>query len=78
MHGTNEHLSHVRVFIVQCTRHCAVLAGQVVLDGVGLAVRVIDGTDQQVVADVVEMTTVLQPRSCSTDVVSGALAASLW
>lgn len=41
--------------------HSALLAGQDVLHSVGLAVLNVDGTDQHVVGDVVQVTTVLEP-----------------
>jgi len=44
-----------------------VLAGSEVLDLVGLTVVGVDGTDQHVVGDVVQVTSVLQPWTCSCD-----------
>ena len=58
-------------------RHLAELAGVQVLNVVGLAVLSVDGTDEHVVADVLQVATVLQPRSSHGDVVSGALALGL-
>lgn len=48
-----------------------------VLNLVGLAVGGVDGTNQHVVGDVVQVTTVLQPGTGHGDVVSGGLALSL-
>jgi hypothetical protein len=59
------------------TGNAAVLAGQEVLDRVGLAVGGVDGTDQHVVADVVQVTAELEPRASHGNVVCGALALDL-
>lgn len=48
-----------------------------VSDLVGLVVGLVDGTDQHVVGDVVEMATVLQPWTSHRDVISGGLALGL-
>jgi len=48
-----------------------------VLDLVGFTVGLIDGTNKHVVRDVVQVTTVLQPRTGHGDVVSGSLALGL-
>jgi len=42
-----------------------------------LAVLSVEGTDEHVVGDVVQVTSVLQPGACHGDVVSGALALGL-
>ena len=54
-----------------------VLAGEVVLDLVGLTVLLVDGTNQHVVGNVVQVATVLQPGTSHGDVVSGGLALAL-
>lgn len=53
------------------------LTSLLVLDLVGLAVGLVDGTDKHVVRNVVQVTTVLQPRTSHRDVISGSLALSL-
>jgi hypothetical protein len=55
----------------------AVLAGEEVLDLVGLTVLLVDSTNQHVVGDVVQVSTVLQPGAGHGDVVSGGLALAL-
>jgi len=50
---------------------------ELVLDLVGLAVGSVDGTDEHVVRDVVQVATVLEPRAGHGDVVGGGLALSL-
>ena len=57
--------------------HGVVLAGGEVVDLVGLAVLGVDGTDQHVVGDVVEVTAVLEPGTGHGDVVGGGLAVGL-
>jgi hypothetical protein len=54
-----------------------VLSVERVLDFVGLAVLSVDRTDQHVVGDVVQMSTVLQPGAGHRDVVGGGLALGL-
>jgi hypothetical protein len=54
-----------------------VLAVERVLDLVGLTVLSVDGTDQHVVGDVVQVSTVLQPGTGHGDVISGGLALAL-
>jgi hypothetical protein len=54
-----------------------VLAGESVLDLVGLAVLSVNGTNQHVVGDVVQVSTVLQPRTGHGDVVGGGFALAL-
>mmetsp|Transcript_6859 Transcript_6859/g.11772 ORF Transcript_6859/g.11772 Transcript_6859/m.11772 type:complete len:328 (-) Transcript_6859:1491-2474(-) len=58
-------------------RHVRQLARQPILHRVDLVVRSIDGADEHVVADVVEMAAVLEPRSGHADVVGRALALHL-
>jgi hypothetical protein len=58
-------------------RNGTVLAVECVLNLVGLAVLGVDGTDQHVVRDVVQMSTVLQPGTGHGDVVGGGLALAL-
>merc|ERR1719242_1798625 len=48
-----------------------------VLDVVGLAIRIVNGTNEHVVADVIQVTSELQPGSGHGDVVSCALSSSL-
>jgi hypothetical protein len=55
----------------------AVLAVLQVLDLVGLAVLRVDGTNKHVVGDVVQMSTVLQPRTGHGNVIGGGLTLSL-
>ena len=55
----------------------AVLAREGVLDLVGLTVLLVDGTNQHVVGNVVQVPTVLQPGAGHGDVVSGGLALAL-
>ena len=57
--------------------HGVVLAGGEVVDLVGLTVLGVDGTDQHVVGDVVEVTAVLEPGTGHGDVVGGGLAVGL-
>merc|ERR1719487_1488966 len=59
------------------TGNGAELTSGEVLNVVGLAVGGVDGTNQHVVGDVVQVTTVLQPGTGHGDVVSGGLALSL-
>lgn len=58
-------------------RDAAVLSCQVVFDLVDGIVLAVDGTDQHVVGDVVQVTAELQPRPGSADVVRGAFALHL-
>jgi hypothetical protein len=53
------------------------LAGNLVEDLVGLTVVGVDGTDQAVLGNVLQVSSVLEPRSTSRDVVGGALALGL-
>lgn len=80
------------VCVRQPTGDLAVLASHLILNVVGFlctmvsvkqrmledhTVGVVDGANEHVVGDVVEVTTVLKPWAGSTDVVSGALALCL-
>lgn len=66
-HILNSHL------VVSChIRYSSVLSRQVVLDLVDAVVLAVDGTDQHVVGDVIQVATELQPGSCGADVVCGA------
>ncbi|EGW13954.1 hypothetical protein I79_023510 [Cricetulus griseus] len=54
-------------------RHRAKLLGDSITHGVGLAVFNVDGTNEQVIRDVVQMSTELEPGASSRNVVGGAL-----
>lgn len=54
-------------------RHASVLSGQLVLDTVDSVVFNVDRSDQEVVGDVVKVTTEFEPGSSGTDVVCGTL-----
>lgn len=58
-------------------RNTAVLSGQLVLDLVDGVVLDVDGTNEQVVGDVVKVTTEFEPGPCGADVICGALALDL-
>jgi hypothetical protein len=73
----NDPPDAVLLVVTGNVRDGTVLAGEVVLDLVGLAVLLVDGTNQHVVGDVVQVATVLQPRTSHGDVVSGGLALAL-
>lgn len=53
-------------------RDSSVLSRQVVLDLVDGVVLAVDGTNQHVVRDVIQVAAELQPRACGADVVCGA------
>lgn len=57
--------------------HTSILSCQLVLDVVDGIVLNVDSTDQQIVGNVVQMTTEFQPGAGGTDVVSGALSLHL-
>lgn len=59
-------------------RDSSVFSRQVVLDLVDGIVLAVDGADEHVVGDVVQVAAELQPRSGSTDVVCSAFAFDLW
>lgn len=55
-------------------RDSPVFSCQVVFDLVDGVVLAVDGADEHVVGDIVQVAAELQPRSSSTDVVSGAFS----
>mmetsp|Transcript_24095 Transcript_24095/g.75512 ORF Transcript_24095/g.75512 Transcript_24095/m.75512 type:complete len:373 (-) Transcript_24095:1175-2293(-) len=57
--------------------HGVEVPGHLVEDLVGLAVLVVDGADEHVVGDIVQVAAVLEPRARHGDVVGGALAPGL-
>jgi hypothetical protein len=73
----NDPLDAVLLVVTGDIRDGTVLAVERVLDLVGLAVLSVNGTDQHVVGDVVQMSTVLQPGTGHGDVIGGGLALSL-
>jgi hypothetical protein len=73
----NDPLDAVLLVVTGDVRDGTVLSVERVLDLVGLAVLSVDGTDQHVVGDVVQMSTVLQPGTGHGDVVGGGLALGL-
>jgi hypothetical protein len=58
-------------------RHGVLCIGEHVLDRVGLPVLNVDGTDEEVVGDVVQVATELEPGAGHGDVVGRALALDL-
>ena len=75
---TNDNpLDAARLVITGSGGDGVILLGESVLDLVGLAVLSVDRTDQHVVGDVVQVATVLQPRTGHGDVISGGLALAL-
>ncbi len=66
----DDPLDAVIAVVGSSSRNTAVLAGELVLDLVGLAVLSVDGANQAVLGDVLEMSTVLEPRAASRDVIS--------
>jgi hypothetical protein len=73
----NDPLSAVLLVITGNVRDGTVVAVERVLDLVGLTVLGVDGTNQHVVRDVVQVTTVLQPGTGHGDVVGGGLTLGL-
>lgn len=73
----NDPLDAVLLVVTGNVGDGTVIAVESVLDLVGLAVLLVDGTDQHVVGDVVQVSTVLQPGTSHGDVVSGGLALAL-
>lgn len=74
------------VFTKQCWPYLVVsssvrdrtkLLGDSIAHGVGLAIFNVDGTDEQVIRDVVQMSTELEPGASSRNVVGGALSFDL-
>lgn len=70
------------VFTKQCWPYLVVsssvrdrtkLLGDSIAHGVGLAIFNVDGTDEQIIRDVVQMSTELEPGASSRNVVGGAL-----
>lgn len=62
----------------RCLGDAAEFASDLVLDLVGLAVLGVDSADQTVLGDVLEVATVLQPRTASRDVIGSCTAISMW
>ena len=63
--------------VARHVRHLAELARQLVAYVVRLAVLVVDGADEHVVGDVVQVAAILEPRTGGADVIGGALALDL-
>lgn len=59
--------------VASSVRYRAKLLGDSIAHRVGLAIFDVDGTDEQVVRDVIQMSTELEPRAGSRNVVCGAL-----
>jgi len=57
--------------------NCTKLFGEIVVDAVGFSVLRIDSSDQKVVGDVVQMTSVFEPWTGHRDVVGGTFAFGL-
>jgi len=75
---TNDNpLDSIGLVVTGSGRNRAVFTSPEVPNLVGLAVLSVDGTDQHVVRDVVEVSTVLQPRTSHGNVVSSGLALAL-
>ena len=75
---TNDNPLDAVLLVVTCNiGNRAVLAVEGVLDFVGLAVLSVDSTNQHVVGDVVQVSTVLQPWSGHGDVVGSGLSLAL-
>lgn len=70
-------LNTTGLVVTSGSRDSVVLASELVLDGVGLAVLSVDSTNQHVVRDVVKVATVLQPWASHGDVIGGSLALAL-
>lgn len=73
----NNPASDPHLIVTGDIRDASVLSCQVVFDLVDGIVLAVDGTDQHVVGDVVQVTAELQPRPGSADVVCGAFALHL-
>ena len=58
-------------------RHSFPFSGELIFDIVGFHVLDVDGADEHVVGNVVEMTAILQPRTRHRNVVSRAFAVDL-
>lgn len=70
-------LNVVGLVVASNLGHIAPCVGTLVLDLVHLVVLGVGGTNEHVVGDVVQMTTVLQPGTGSRDVIGGALSLNL-
>ena len=73
----NDPRNTVLLVVAGDIRNGTVRSVEKVLDLVGLAVLSVDGTDQHVVGDVVQVSTVLQPGTGHRDVVGSGLALAL-
>lgn len=67
----------IHLVVAGSVRDRTKLLGDSIAHGVGLAVFNVDGTDEQVIGDVVQVPTELEPGASSRDVVSGTLAFDL-
>ena len=76
-HTINRHCPVTHLVLAGHIGHTSVLPSQLVLDLVHSIVLNVNGTNQQIVGDVVKVTTEFQPGPGSTDVVSGALSLHL-
>lgn len=75
---TNDNpLDTTGLVVTGSSRDSIIFTSDGVLDLVGLAVLLVDGTDKHVVGDVVQVSTVLQPGTSHGDVISGGLALAL-
>lgn len=63
--------------VASSVRYRAKLLGDSIAHRVGFAVFNVDGTDEQVVRDVIQVPTELEPRTSGRNVVCGALAFDL-
>jgi len=72
----NDPLDAVLLVVTSDIGDSTVVTVQGVLDLVRLAVLSVDGTNKHVVRDVVQVSTVLQPRTSHGDVIGGGLALS--
>lgn len=70
-------LDTTSLVVTSGSRDSTVLASELVLDRVGLAVLSVDSTNQHVVGDVVKVATILQPWASHGDVIGGGLALAL-
>lgn len=73
----SDPLNVVGLVVASNLGHIAPCVGTLVLDLVHLVVLGVGGTNEHVVGDVVQMTTVLQPGTGSRDVIGGALSLNL-
>src|SRR6185312_4524252 len=71
----DDHRSDMGSLIVpRGGRDRAISTRELILDVIGVIVEKIDGTDQHVVGDIVEMTAEFQPRTRHGDMIGGTLA----